>query len=95
MSQHKIMETTDLDAANILAACLTHVPVNARIDQAIAAHRIAFEASESDPGARQLAEYSLRAIVLARTPELTDYRTQLDYLTVLPEELCVNLGDDV
>ena len=81
-------ETTDLDCAQILVACITCVPVNARLDHAIAAHRLAFKAFErelDDPHARQLAYYALRGVILARMPEIADYRTQLDYLTGLPE----------
>ena len=79
------MTSTELDTADILAACMTHVPVNVRVNQAIAAHRIASGASQGDPEARQLAMFTLRAVILARTPELDDYRAQLDYLTALPE----------
>jgi hypothetical protein len=42
-------ETTDLNCTEILSACVNCVPVNARCDQAIAAHRIAFEACQRDP----------------------------------------------
>jgi hypothetical protein len=58
---------SELDTADILAACVNCVPVNARVDQAIAAHRIAFEASQRDPEAQRLAEYALHAVVMART----------------------------
>ena len=78
-------EITDLDCAEILAACVSCVPVNTRLNQAVAAHRIAFEASQRDPEARQLAEYTLRCVVMARTTELGDIRAQLDYLEALPE----------
>ena len=79
------MITTELDAEDILAACLTHVPVNARVDQAIEAHRIAYAAAQSDPEARQLAMFVLRAVILACTPDVGDLRAQLDYLSALPE----------
>ena len=80
-------ETTDLDCAAILVACINCVPVNTRLDQAIAAHRLAFKAFERDgdnPHARQLAFSALRSVILARMPGLADYRKQLDYLTSLP-----------
>jgi hypothetical protein len=79
---------TDLDTADILAACTSYVPVNARVDQAIAAHRTAYRALEDspdDPDAQRLGFYTLHAVVLARTPAIDDYRAQLDYLTGLPE----------
>ena len=82
-------ETTNLDCAEILAACISCVPVNARLDQAIVAHRTAFKAFERDrdnPHARQLVLYALRAVILARLPDIAAYRAQLDYLTGLPED---------
>ena len=81
-------ETTDLNCAQILAACISCVPVNTRLDQAIAAHRIAFKAfdrNQDDPHARQLAFFALRSVILARMPGIADYRVQFDYLTGLPE----------
>ena len=79
------MISTDLDADDILAACATYVPVNVRVDQAIEAHRIAHGAAQSDPEARQLAMFVLRAIVVARTPAVADRRAPRDYLGTLPE----------
>ena len=76
---------TELDAEDILAACVTFVPVNVRVDQAIEAHRIAHAAAQSDPEAMQLAMFTLRAVILARTTDVGDLRAQLDYLTALPE----------
>lgn len=76
---------TELDADDILAACVTYVPVNVRVDQAIEAHRIAHAAAQHDPKAGQLAMFVLRAIIVARTPDVGDLRAQLDYLTALPE----------
>jgi hypothetical protein len=78
-------ETIALDTADILAACVNCVPANAPIDQAIAAHLMAFKAADRDPDARQLAVYALHAVVLARTATIDDYRAQLDYLSGLPE----------
>jgi hypothetical protein len=76
----------DLDVAGVLAMCATAVPVNARVDVAIEAHRIAFArfvvVGEEE---KALAMYTLRAIILARTPTAQDYRDQLDYLSGLPE----------
>lgn len=77
-------DNATLDAADILAACVDYVPVNVRVDQAIAAHRIAWSAPQDDPEARQLAMFVLRTIVVARTPDVDDLRAQLDYLTALP-----------
>jgi hypothetical protein len=81
----KNWNTTDLDADDILSAYLDCVPVNVRVDQAIEAHRIAFNTSQDEPEARQLTSFALHAVVLARTPEVADYRAQLDYLEALPE----------
>ena len=89
-------ETTDLDCAAILVACINCVPVNTRLDQAIAAHRLAFKAFKRDPDnphARQLAVYALRGVVLARMPGIADYRAQLDYLTDLPESAWPEIAD--
>ena len=64
------------------------MPVNVRLDQAIAAHQLAFKAfqrNQDDPHARQLAFYALRGVILALMPEIADYRAKLDYLTDLPE----------
>lgn len=73
------------DAADILAACATHIPVNVCAHQAIAAHKIAHCTSQRDPEARQLAFCVLRVILLARTPHVEDMRAQLEYLTRLPD----------
>lgn len=54
------------------------VPVNARVGVAIAAHR---QAVKEDKATALLA---VRAIILARTPDVQDYRDQLKYLTALP-----------
>ena len=81
-------DITTLDAASILAACVQIIPVNTRVDQAIAVHKVALRALESepaDPAAWDIAANPLRAIIFARTPVAADYRTQLDYLRTLPE----------
>jgi hypothetical protein len=71
--------------------CEYAVPVNTRVDVAIAAHRLAFEQFYRDgcglnERTRTAAMYALRAVILARTPEPNDYRQMLDYLTGLPIE---------
>ena len=81
-------ETTDLDCAEILVACITCVPVNVRLIKPLRLTGFAFKAFErdqDDPHARRLAFFALRSAILARMPEIDDYRTQLDYLTGLPE----------
>jgi hypothetical protein len=69
----------DLDVAGILAMCaLGAFPVNACVDVAIAAHRKAFNEDKA------VALLAVRAVILARTPDVQDYRDQLAYLTALP-----------
>jgi hypothetical protein len=69
----------DLDAAGILAMCASGgFPPNTRVAVAIAAHRQAFNENKA------VAALVLRALVCARTPDVQDYRDQLDYLTALP-----------
>ena len=77
---------TDLDTADILAACVNYVPVNARVDQAIAAHRIAFKASQGDPGAQWLSENTLHAVVLSVIATVEDGQAVFDYLEALPAD---------
>jgi hypothetical protein len=78
--------TADLDVDGILEMCAKPaVPVNVRVGVAIAAHRIAFADFQArGKPVEGLAMHSLRAIVLARTPDVQDYRDQLDYLKALP-----------
>jgi hypothetical protein len=81
----------DLTAADIVAQCDKWVPVNALVDAAIEAHRIAFgryfrDGKAMDRGARDVSMYALRAVILARTPAADDYRKMIDYLSGLPIE---------
>ena len=76
----------DLTAADIVAACERWVPVNARIDVAIEAHRVSFRNSKVSRELGRTASYALRAVTLARTPIVDDYKQMLDYLTSLPIE---------
>jgi hypothetical protein len=69
----------DLTIDDIIGMCRRGgIPVNARVGVAIAAHR---KAVNED---REVALLALRAIILARTPDVQDYRDQLEYLTALP-----------
>lgn len=69
----------DMDVAGILAMCATGaVPVNTRVAVAIAAHRKAFKEDKA------VALLAVRAVILARTPDVKDHRDQLEYLTALP-----------
>jgi hypothetical protein len=78
----------DLDIAGILAMCATGaVPVNARVPVAIAAHRKAFKEDKA------LALSGVRAVILARTPDVQDYRDQFEYLTALPLEAWEDRSD--
>jgi hypothetical protein len=86
------LDPLDLSPAEILARCKNLVPVNTVVEKAIAAHRIAFEhyikkdRSAADwQEAHTLAMYTLRAVILARTPDASDCRQQIDYLSALPE----------
>ena len=58
------VDMTELDAAGILAVCVHMVPVGARVDQAIAAHKVALQTLEgdpADPAAWDIAANTLRA----------------------------------
>jgi hypothetical protein len=69
----------DMDVTGILAMCATGaIPVNARVGVAIEAHRKAFGEDKA------IASLAVRAVILARTPDVQDYRDQLEYLTGLP-----------
>lgn len=69
----------DLNAVEIIEMCrFGGFPVNASVSAATAAHRWAFEKDKT------LAPLAVRAVILARTPEVQDYRDQLDYLRALP-----------
>jgi hypothetical protein len=72
--------TADLDVNAVLEMCAKPaVPANVRVAIAIAAHRIAFADFQArGKSAESVAIHSLRAIVLARTPDVQDYRDQLD-----------------
>jgi hypothetical protein len=78
----------DLDVAGVLAMCAGGtVPVNTRVDVAIAAHQAAFASylDEGTPAAGEvfdLAMFTLRAVIVARAPTADD--TRLAYLQGLP-----------
>ena len=81
----------DLTAADIVAQCSKWIPVNARIDAAIEAHRIAFgryfrDGKVLDEQSRAASMYALRAVTFARTPAPDDYKAMLEYLSGLPIE---------
>jgi hypothetical protein len=77
----------EFNAHEIIERCKVCIPVNARVEAAVAAHRIAFAEYQQYGGrdARRLAMYALRAIIAASTPSADDHRAQLDYLSELPE----------
>ena len=69
----------DLTVVDIIGMCRQGgIPVNARVSVAIDAHRQLFN------GDRTAALLAVRAVVMARTPDVQDYRDQLQYLTDLP-----------
>jgi hypothetical protein len=69
----------DMDVADILTMCAAGgIPVNTRVGVAIEAHRKAFGEDKT------IASMAVRAVILARTPDVQDYRDQLEYLTALP-----------
>lgn len=85
-------DNLDLSTSEILARCKALVPVNTIVEKAIAAHRIALEnyskkeRSAADwQEAHTVAMYTLWAVILARTPDASDCRQQIDYLSALPE----------
>lgn len=83
-----IRAARDLDAVEILNMCRQGgFPVNARVSAATAAHRWAFGRD------RALSMLAVRAVILARTPDIQDYRDQLDYLTALPLDAWVDRAD--
>jgi hypothetical protein len=79
----------DLDVAGLLTRCgvTKGFPPNARVAVAVAAHRQAFAEDKA------LASMVLRAIVCARTPDVQDYRDQLEYLAALPLDAWENRPD--
>lgn len=66
-----------LSAAEILKACEVCVPINASIDAAIEAHRMACGGELADP--------ALRAVLLARVGTREEGQRQFDYLLTLPD----------
>lgn len=77
MTMHTInTDPRDLTADDIINQCCHKwVPVNCRVDTAIEAHRLA---------SGDIAEYVLRAVILAATRTVEEGQQQLDYLTRLP-----------
>ncbi|MBS0530016.1 MAG: hypothetical protein JSS22_11590 [Proteobacteria bacterium] len=71
----------DLDVDEVLDRCKCGIPVNVRMDVAINAHCLANLA-----GDRQVTAYALRTVILARTPDVSDLQSQIDYLAGLPRE---------
>jgi hypothetical protein len=67
----------ELNAAEVLERCEWGVPVNVSMEAAIEAHRSATQS---------LCGFALRAVILARTPEVSDLQCQIDYLAGLPGE---------
>lgn len=81
-----IPASRDLTAADILSVCSTYVPVNTTLDAALDAHRTALARLDIEGQAsRQLAEFALRAVILARIPAREDRQRQFEYLAGLPE----------
>jgi hypothetical protein len=84
-----VRPSRDLSAGQILRQCKYGIPVNAGVDVAIKAHGIALDhylSNRDDPDALYRTMHTLRAVVLARMPGITDCRRQIDYLTELPRE---------
>lgn len=85
----EIVSNDDLDVDEALNRCRWGVPVNVRIDVAIAAHTKA-----ALQGNRQLAAYALRMVIVAMTPKAADVQKQAAYLAALPREAWDVLGSD-
>ena len=84
-----VRSSRDLSAGQILRKCKYGIPVNTRVDVAIKAHGVALDhymSNLDDPDALSRTMHTLRVVVLARMPSLTDCRRQLDYLTALPRD---------
>jgi hypothetical protein len=89
MNLHVRSSSRDLSAGQILRQCKYGIPVNTCVEAAIKAHGIAFDyylSNRGDPDALYRTMQTLRAVVLARIPGITDCRRQIDYLTKLPSE---------
>jgi hypothetical protein len=77
----------NLDVAGVLKWCAeTAVPVGVPVSVAIASHRIAFAdfLARDDATVKDISMCALRAVILARTPDVQDYRDELEYLSGLP-----------
>lgn len=85
MPKHKPV-VRDLTANGIVKACGVFVPVNAPLQAAIEAHRIAFAKPRLLQAERITARHALRAIILATTRTIPEAQSQLDYLRGLPDE---------
>lgn len=84
-----VRSSRDFSAGQILRQCKYGIPVNTRIDVAIMAHGIALDhylSNRDDPDALYRTMHTLRAVILARMPDVADCRWQIDYLTALPRE---------
>ncbi|HRN99972.1 MAG TPA: hypothetical protein PLX43_00440 [Nitrobacter sp.] len=75
----EIVSSDDLDVDEALNRCRWGVPVNVRLDVAIAAHTKA--AMQDD---RQITAYALRMVIVAMAPEAADVQKKSDYLADLP-----------
>lgn len=76
----------DLTPKGIVKACGVFVPVNAPLQAAIEAHRIAFAKPRLRQAERITARHALRAVILATTRTIPEAQSQLDYLKGLPDE---------
>lgn len=75
---------SDWTAAGILKACSSYIPVNAPVLLAIEAHKRATRKPSTSAAERDVAEYTLRAIILAAAINVRQMQRQLDYLSALP-----------
>ena len=86
LARVKPEQTVDLTAADIADQCQRWVPVNTLISEAIKAHRLLFRVGKLSEAEARTASFALRAVALARMPDVKDCRQMLDYLTGLPIE---------
>lgn len=70
------------NSADILKRCVWGVPVNCLVAAAIEAHRLATNRHRAE---HPLAQRALRAVILARTPNISDEQAMFDYLSGVPE----------
>jgi hypothetical protein len=87
MSSNRNKRPGELTTEEILDWCKNGCPVNCDVDNAIAAHRIAFERYQNNgEQAEYVAMCALRALMLSAAKFAAEDEAKLDYLSSLPIE---------